>query len=700
MRLVILLLGLGIASHEVMAQQVTALVEFTNTWRYNNLKVDLGTAWRANTFNDSAWASGQTLLGFEDSNPNPYAIYGLTVNPIDIGPTPGRTPTIYFRTHFNSPVAGTSPGVTLVMSNLVDDGCVIYLNGTEAGRIRVAANQTYATFATGGTEGALETVVLPSSLLRAGDNVLAVEVHNGATDSSDLAFGARVMLIRDTALAITSQPQSQTAAVGDSVTFSVGVSGGPVVYRWFKNNVIQTSTSNSLVIANLQFASAGTYFVVASNTLGAVTSSNATLTVVADTDGPKMLQAVINNLSPPPSSTLYGSNTINVLFDEPVNSASARNTNNYQLISATNSNIRVPITNINYTASLGAVLNVDGSNANWRPTGEYYLIVNNIADTRGNNINPNSVIGVSIRVTTNLTQMADAWDFYSIAVFDGTYPDIYRNAGAFATNPWYGTNFVVDYSSGLWGNGGGILYVDPNPPGSTVCSGDTPQTLLSFQNQPTLFRRTFTLPAGVSQDVAFQFRFAIDDGLVLYLNGVEILRRNMPAGALNELSLALTSVTDFGCVTNPPFNVADVPGLRLHTGRGNVLGTNVLAAAVYQAAVDGQSDTWFGLEMDMMTLRTSQGPTNRAPGTPTLVRSVVHTPQTNYFVLSWPATNYGYTLQYSTNITGTGPRPDRNWWTNQAGWFQVADQANPYTNPIPPKTGPRRFYRLFRETLN
>ena len=148
MRLATLLLGLGIASHEVMAQQVTALVEFTNTWRYNSLRVDLGTAWRANAYVDSAWASGRTLLGFEDSNPNPYASYGLTVNPIDIGPTPGRTPTIYFRSHFNSPVAGTSPGVSLIMSNLVDDGCVIYLNGTEVFRSNMPTGAvSYATLA-------------------------------------------------------------------------------------------------------------------------------------------------------------------------------------------------------------------------------------------------------------------------------------------------------------------------------------------------------------------------------------------------------------------------------------------------------------------------------------------------------------------------------------------------------------------------
>jgi len=358
------------------------------------------------------------------------------------------------------------------------------------------------------------------------------------------------------------------------VVFTVGVSGGPAAYRWFKDTVLQSSTSNTLNIANAQVSSAGSYQVVITNVLGAVTSTVATLTVNADTDGPKMLEAIINNV-PAGGGSPFGTNTINVSFvnNEPLNAISARNTNNYQLVSATNSSIRIPILSILYSTALGALINVDGSNANWRPSGDYYLIVNNVADSKGNNIAPNSVIGVSVLVTTNLTQMMDPWDFYSISFFDPTFPDIYRNAGTFATNPWYGTNFVVDYSSGLWGNGSGILYVDPNPPPTQICAGDTPQTLISYQNQPTLFRRKFTLPAGLPRDGTLRFRFVYDDGIVVYLNGVELFRRNMPAGTLNELTSALTSVTDFACVTNlsldvTGLNVAPTTGL---AGRPNAI---------------------------------------------------------------------------------------------------------------------------------
>ncbi|MBK8479547.1 MAG: immunoglobulin domain-containing protein [Opitutaceae bacterium] len=81
--------------------------------------------------------------------------------------------------------------------------------------------------------------------------------------------------------AITSQPASQSVTISDSVTFSVGVSGVPAArYQWRKNGVaISGATSASYKIASAVAASAGSYSVVATNSLGSATSSAATLTV-------------------------------------------------------------------------------------------------------------------------------------------------------------------------------------------------------------------------------------------------------------------------------------------------------------------------------------------------------------------------------------------------------------------------------------
>ena len=80
---------------------------------------------------------------------------------------------------------------------------------------------------------------------------------------------------------IASQPQSQTAATGNSVTFSVSVSGtSPFSYQWLFNGTnISGATSNPYVIASAQLTNAGNYSVIIANIIGSATSSNAVLTV-------------------------------------------------------------------------------------------------------------------------------------------------------------------------------------------------------------------------------------------------------------------------------------------------------------------------------------------------------------------------------------------------------------------------------------
>ena len=76
----------------------------------------------------------------------------------------------------------------------------------------------------------------------------------------------------------------------------------------------------------------------------------------------------------------------------------------------------------------------------------------------------------------------------------------------------------------------------------------------------------------------------IDDGAVLWLNGVEILRSNLPAGPIAADTLALAPAAD-------PNLFVDLPGDAL------VPGANVLAVEVHQATTDPTEDLWFGCEL-------------------------------------------------------------------------------------------------------
>lgn len=81
---------------------------------------------------------------------------------------------------------------------------------------------------------------------------------------------------------ITTQPQSQTADLGGTATFSVGAAGpGTLSYQWFFNNSPLTGAVNpTLILTNLQAASSGAYTVVVANAFGVTPSASASLTVL------------------------------------------------------------------------------------------------------------------------------------------------------------------------------------------------------------------------------------------------------------------------------------------------------------------------------------------------------------------------------------------------------------------------------------
>jgi hypothetical protein len=80
---------------------------------------------------------------------------------------------------------------------------------------------------------------------------------------------------------ISTQPQSQTVAVGASVTFTVQASGSPApTFQWTRNGTaIVGATTSTLSLSNVQTGDAGSYAVQITNSAGNVTSAPATLTV-------------------------------------------------------------------------------------------------------------------------------------------------------------------------------------------------------------------------------------------------------------------------------------------------------------------------------------------------------------------------------------------------------------------------------------
>lgn len=112
----------------------------------------------------------------------------------------------------------------------------------------------------------------------AGNYVLIVSNNLGVALSSN----ATLTVITNTPF-LTLQPTNQTGIVGSNVTFSVGVGAGPIpnFYQWqFNGTNIIWATNATLTLTNVQTSDQGNYSVVVDNGYGAVTSSNAYLTVI------------------------------------------------------------------------------------------------------------------------------------------------------------------------------------------------------------------------------------------------------------------------------------------------------------------------------------------------------------------------------------------------------------------------------------
>ncbi|MBK8475935.1 MAG: immunoglobulin domain-containing protein [Opitutaceae bacterium] len=80
---------------------------------------------------------------------------------------------------------------------------------------------------------------------------------------------------------ITTQPAAQSTTLGGRVTFSVeAVGNATLAYQWRKNSIaITDAIGGSLIIDPVSFNDVGSYSVVVSNSVGAVTSAPASLTI-------------------------------------------------------------------------------------------------------------------------------------------------------------------------------------------------------------------------------------------------------------------------------------------------------------------------------------------------------------------------------------------------------------------------------------
>jgi hypothetical protein len=156
-------------------------------WKYLDNGSNQGTNWSQRTFNDAAWASGAAELGYGDSSD------GFPENTVvSYGPSSSsKFVTTYFRRAFVAPADAIITNLTFRL--LRDDGAVVWLNGRELYRSNMPGGViTSSTLASGAVSDEdeqtfFETKIATTNVL-AGTNIVAVEIHQNARNSSDLGF--------------------------------------------------------------------------------------------------------------------------------------------------------------------------------------------------------------------------------------------------------------------------------------------------------------------------------------------------------------------------------------------------------------------------------------------------------------------------------------------------------------------------------
>jgi hypothetical protein len=170
----------------------TVIVSTNATWKYLVAGSAPPSTWNSVDFNDASWPSGPAQLGYGDGDEATTIGWGPDSN--------NRYVTTWFRRSFS--LDDPSVFASLLVRLLRDDGGAVYLNGTEVFRSNLGGGAPiYRMLAPAAALPADETSFyystnLSPSLLRAGPNVIAVEIHqNTVNNTADLSFALELRAV-------------------------------------------------------------------------------------------------------------------------------------------------------------------------------------------------------------------------------------------------------------------------------------------------------------------------------------------------------------------------------------------------------------------------------------------------------------------------------------------------------------------------
>lgn len=178
--------GYTFAGWQKRPLSTTTLLASKSQWMYYDQGSLDGKNWTAEDYSTSAWRSGKAPLGYGKTGLNTTLSYGSNSN--------SKRPTYYFRANLELDSAPSADDI-FTLNYTVDDGMIVYVNGTEAGRYNMpAGNVYYSTYASTYAQSNPDTgsMTLDASLFHQGQNTIAVELHNHSGSSSDVYWDASI----------------------------------------------------------------------------------------------------------------------------------------------------------------------------------------------------------------------------------------------------------------------------------------------------------------------------------------------------------------------------------------------------------------------------------------------------------------------------------------------------------------------------
>ena len=247
-------------------------------------------------------------------------------------------------------------------------------------------------------------------------------------------------------------------------------------------------------------------------------------------------------------------------------------------------------------------------------TSYYYRIRASNAAGASANSNWNSATTLGVAPAVTIIPQGSSWKYLDNGTNQGT--------------GWRTTTFV-DTS---WASGNAQLGYGDGDEATVVSYGPN----INNKYITTYFRKSFTV-ANAAAFSALELRLLRDDGAVVYLNGIEINRNNMPVGTIAYNTLASATV---GGADESFWYINSIASPYLRTG------TNVIAVEIHQSDVTSSD-----ISFDLQLLATPMPPPPPLSAPSGLQAAAITGSQINLTWIDTVSNETGFKIERSTNGT-------------------------------------------------